>query len=117
MYLKSPFPDIPSRPVLNVHHLFFNRPDQSEWPDFTLHIDAVTGRKVKFRDFLNRVRDGATALAAPVPQGGLDIRADENELVGILSDNSSVSSFTAKKKATSASEFPFRSTSLWYTHF
>ncbi|KAG1737862.1 uncharacterized protein EDB91DRAFT_1237828 [Suillus paluster] len=82
MYYKSLFPDLPKVPESNVHHLLFNRPDQKEWPDYTLFVNVTTGQRRSFREFVERVRDGATALGTDVAQGGL-------ELVGILSENCS----------------------------
>ncbi|KAG6845061.1 hypothetical protein H0H87_001123 [Tephrocybe sp. NHM501043] len=90
MYLKSPFPDVPTSPEINAHHIFFNRPEQAEWPDYELHIDAKSGKKRTFRQFKERVQLGATALSAPNADGGLGIRAEEGEIVGIMSHNSSV---------------------------
>ncbi|KAG6864934.1 hypothetical protein C0991_006285 [Blastosporella zonata] len=89
MYLKSPFPDVPPPREINAHHIFFNRPEQAAWPDYTLHIDAKTGKKRTFRQFKERVQLGATALGAPISAGGLGIRADDGEIIGIMSHNSS----------------------------
>ncbi|KAG2362836.1 hypothetical protein BDR07DRAFT_1405854 [Suillus spraguei] len=88
MYYKSMFPDLPAVPEANVHHLFFNRPDQQAWPDYTLYVNATTGERWSFRQFVERVRDGATALGADVEQGGLGISLEKGEIVGILSENS-----------------------------
>ncbi|KAF5377817.1 hypothetical protein D9615_006732 [Tricholomella constricta] len=87
MYLKSPYPDVPAYPAFNAHHIFFGRPDQAEWPDYTLQIDAKTGKKRTFRQFVDRVRVGATALGAPISEGGLGL-SGEKEIVGIMSENS-----------------------------
>ncbi|KAG2362830.1 hypothetical protein BDR07DRAFT_1357078 [Suillus spraguei] len=87
MYHKSLFPDVPKVPESNVHHLVFNRPDQQEWPDYTLFVNMTTGQRRSFREFVERVRDGATALGADVTQGGLGLRPENGELVGILSEN------------------------------
>lgn len=87
MYHKSLFPDLPNVPESNVHHLLLNRPDQQEWPDYTLFVDAATGQRRSFRKFVERVRDGATALGADVTQGGLGLRPENGEIVGILSEN------------------------------
>lgn len=87
MYHKSPFPDLPNVPETNVHHLLLNRPDQQEWPDYTLLVDVATGQRRSFRNFVERVRDGATALGADVTQGGLGLRPENGEIVGILSEN------------------------------
>lgn len=87
MYLKSPYPDPPALPEVNSHYLFFKRPDQAQWPDYTLHIDATTGERRKYREFVKRVEDLATALGAPVSQGGLGLSAEDGEIIGIVSEN------------------------------
>jgi len=87
MYHKSLFPDPPKVPESNIHHLLFNRPDQQEWPDYTLFVNAATAQRLSFREFVERVRDGATALSADVAQGGLGLRQENGELVAILSEN------------------------------
>ncbi|KAG1742243.1 uncharacterized protein EDB91DRAFT_1236930 [Suillus paluster] len=87
MYYKSLFPDLPKVPESNVHHLLFNRPDQRERPDYTLFMNVATGQRRSFREFVKRVRDGATSLGADVAQGGLGLRPENGELVGILSEN------------------------------
>ncbi|KAG2123809.1 hypothetical protein DEU56DRAFT_828795 [Suillus clintonianus] len=87
MYYKSLYPDLPKVPESNAHHLIFNRPDQQEWPDYTLFVNVVTGKRRSFKEFVERVRDGATALGADVAQGGLGLRPENGDLVGILSEN------------------------------
>jgi len=87
MHHKSYYPDPPRVPESNVYHLIFNRPDQKEWPDYTLFVDATTDRRRSFREFVERVRDGATALGADVALGGLGIHPENEEVVGILSEN------------------------------
>ncbi|KAG2362835.1 hypothetical protein BDR07DRAFT_1484318 [Suillus spraguei] len=87
MYYKSIFPDPPEVAESNIHDLIFNRPDQREWPDYTLFINAATGQRCSFKQFIERVRDGATALGTDVAQGGLGLRPENGELVGILSDS------------------------------
>ncbi|KAG0708432.1 hypothetical protein DFH29DRAFT_870961 [Suillus ampliporus] len=87
MHYKSLFPDLPKVPESNVHHLLFNRPDQKKWPDYTLFVNVATGQRHSFREFVGRVRDGATALGADVAQGGLGLRPENGEVVGILSEN------------------------------
>ncbi|KAG1769120.1 hypothetical protein EV702DRAFT_705790 [Suillus placidus] len=89
MYYKSLFPEMPKVPESNVHHLFFNRPDQREWPDYNLFVNVATGQRLSFREFVDRVRDGATAMGADVTQGGLSLRPENGEVVGILSENCS----------------------------
>lgn len=81
------FPDLPVVPEANVHHLLFNRPDQQAWPDYTLYVNATTGKRWSFRQFVERVRDGATALGTDIEQGGLGISLEKGEIVGILSEN------------------------------
>ncbi|KAF9222994.1 acetyl-CoA synthetase-like protein [Gyrodon lividus] len=88
MYYKSLFPPVPEIPAQNVHHIIFNRPDQKAWPDYTFQVDALTGTRRSFREFLERVRDGATALGSDVNDGGLSVRPENDEIVGILSENS-----------------------------
>ncbi|KAH7915463.1 hypothetical protein BJ138DRAFT_1109674 [Hygrophoropsis aurantiaca] len=87
MYHKSLFPDIPTFPEQNVHNLLFNRPEQQSWPDYTLYVDALIGQRRSYREFLDRVRDGGTALGAPVEQGGLGLNPGGKEIVAILSEN------------------------------
>ena len=91
MYLKSPYPDVPPQPNVNAHYIFFNRPGQADWPNFTVHIDVETGEEIMYDDFLERIRDLATGLGASVNEGGLGIRAEDNEMIGIMGENSSVS--------------------------
>ncbi|KAG2125631.1 hypothetical protein BD769DRAFT_1668897 [Suillus cothurnatus] len=70
MYHKSLFPDLPKVPESNVHHLIFNRPDQQEWPDYTLFVNIATGQRRSFREFVERV-----------------LRPENGDTVGILSEN------------------------------
>ncbi|KAG1882795.1 hypothetical protein F4604DRAFT_1678288 [Suillus subluteus] len=87
MYYRSLFPNLPEVAQSNVHNLVLNRPDQREWPDYTLFVNVATGQQRSFKQFVERVRDGATALGVDVAQGGLGLRPENGELVGILSDN------------------------------
>ncbi|KAG0708431.1 hypothetical protein DFH29DRAFT_870960 [Suillus ampliporus] len=82
MYYRSP--DLPTVPEPNIHDFLFNRPEQQDWSDYTLYF---TGQRRSFREFVDRVRDGATALGADVAQGGLGLRPENGEIVGILSEN------------------------------
>ncbi|KAL0061959.1 hypothetical protein AAF712_011243 [Marasmius tenuissimus] len=86
MHYKSPFPTPPPVADINAHHVFFNRPDQAQWPDFTFHIEAETGKKRMYKEFVARVKAGITALGTPVSEGGLGI--ESGEMVGIMSENS-----------------------------
>lgn len=69
----------------------FNLPVHDPVPDYTLYIDAASGRKLSFYDFRDFVRDGATALGAPQALGGLQINAQTGDVVGILGHNCIVS--------------------------
>jgi hypothetical protein len=91
MYLKSLYPDVLSQPNVNAHYFLFNQPGQADWPNFTIHIDVKTGEEVMYYDFLERIRDLATGLGASADQGGLGIRAEDKEMIGIMGENSSVS--------------------------
>jgi hypothetical protein len=86
MILQSPLPPIPNLPFPNAHHLFLNRREQAQWEDFVLHVDGITGKTRKWSEFLDRVKRAATAFANP------DVfPREENEIVGILSENCIVS--------------------------
>ncbi|ESK94691.1 4-coumarate- ligase [Moniliophthora roreri MCA 2997] len=87
MYLKSPYPDPPPVVDLNAHYAFFHRPEQAQWSDFTFQIDAATDKKRTYKEFVGRVKAGATALSTPVADGGLGL-SSEGEMVGIMSENS-----------------------------
>lgn len=92
MYLKSLYPEIPPcPPALNVYLALAGRPDQDAWPDYTAHIEHTSGRTWSFRQLLKRINDVATALGAPISSGGLGLGPGTEEIVGIISDNSSVS--------------------------
>ncbi|KAL0947846.1 hypothetical protein HGRIS_013907 [Hohenbuehelia grisea] len=89
VYTKSFYKDPPAAPDTNFYNILFNREDQKSWPDYTLHIDARTGRRRTYRQYLERVRDGATVLRAGVSDGGLGLAGEEHgEIVGIMSENS-----------------------------
>ena len=88
MYLKSPFPDVPSTPDMNVYQLCFSRPDQADWKDYTLQISAETGERRTYHEFLDRLQLGMTALGTPVAEGGLGL--GNGEMIGIMSPNSMV---------------------------
>ncbi|KAF9781855.1 acetyl-CoA synthetase-like protein [Thelephora terrestris] len=82
MIFQSLLPPVPDLPFPNAHHLFLNRPDQSEWEDYVLHVDAITGKARRWNEFKDRVKRAATAFGNP------DLFPHrENEIVGILSEN------------------------------
>jgi hypothetical protein len=92
MYLKSLYPDLPDIPPKNFHRLLFHRQDMKAWDDYTVLIDAVTGRKRSYREFYERVMDGATALGSPISEQGLGLSGEDGEIVGILGENCMVRS-------------------------
>ena len=82
MIFQSLLPPVPDFAFPNAHHLVLNRPDQAEWEDHILHVDALTGKTRKWHEFKDRVKRGATAFRNP------DLFPyEENEIVGILSEN------------------------------
>ncbi|KAF9261192.1 acetyl-CoA synthetase-like protein [Marasmius fiardii PR-910] len=104
MYITSPYaqpPAIPTNEPLNAFDVMFNRPEQKEWKDFTLYIDSITGKTLRYSAYLKRMEDVTTALGAPVSEGGLGLGADGGaetredgtlvrpvkEMVGIMSEN------------------------------
>jgi len=87
MHYASLFPPLPQVPEQNVHHILLGRPEQQSWRNFTLQVDILTGERRSFREFLERVRDGATALETGTEHGGLEIRPENDEIVGILGEN------------------------------
>lgn len=118
MYLKSPYPDPPPLPDVNCEYIFFKRPDQAEWPNFTAHIDPETDERIMWRDFLARVEDLATGLGTSVSEGGLGLRREDGHVIGILGENSSVSVPTlrpCKQANPDRMVSPFRNISRWFT--
>jgi len=86
MVFQSLLPPVPDLPFPNAHHLFLNRPDQAEWEDYVLYVDALTGKARRWYEFKDRVKRAATAF------GNRDLFPyEENEIVGILSENCIVS--------------------------
>ena len=91
MYLKSLFPVPPPVHDVNIHHVFFNRPDQSQWPEVIIHIDIDTGRKRTFKELKERVNDAYAAFGSPLQDGGMGFGGEgTTEMIGILSENCSV---------------------------
>ncbi len=92
MHLKSLYPEIPPLPpLLNAFLVLLGRPDQDKWADYTAHVETNTGRTLSFVELRKRINDLATALGAPTSRGGLELRPGTGALIGIMSDNSSVS--------------------------
>lgn len=89
-FLKSPYPPIPPMPPLNFHTMLFERPPGNTIPkDFVVHVDGITGETRTYGEFVERVRDCATAFVAPVSVGGLGVqpRGDVREIIALFSPN------------------------------
>ncbi|CCM00166.1 uncharacterized protein FIBRA_02194 [Fibroporia radiculosa] len=86
MIFKPLYPEVSPLADQNVHDFLFNEPARTPDTDYPIHIDALTGERRTRSEFVERVRDGATALVAPSSSGGFEI--GPNEHVGILSYNS-----------------------------
>ena len=82
--LRSP---ILATPAINYYDFIFRRPELRSWPDYTLFVDATTGRRRRFRETLAHIEDCAAALTFVAEEGGLDMEPGSNEVVGILSEN------------------------------
>ncbi|KAF7364684.1 hypothetical protein MVEN_00338000 [Mycena venus] len=86
--INPPTPLLPPLPETNVYNVMFGRPGQAESPDYTIHIEERTGRKRTFKELINDIGVGATALGAKVSDGGLGLNGNSNEIIGLLGDNS-----------------------------
>ncbi|KAH9002766.1 acetyl-CoA synthetase-like protein [Lactarius hatsudake] len=86
-HIKSLRSPIPAGPAINYYDFLFRRPELRSWPDYTLFVDATTGRRRRFRETLANIEDCATALTLAADEGGLDMEPGSNEVVGILSEN------------------------------
>ncbi|KAI0252104.1 hypothetical protein BJV78DRAFT_1204755 [Lactifluus subvellereus] len=87
-YLKSLYRSLPlSTPTTNYYDWLLGRPELKAWPDYTVHIDAVTGERRGFHAVLERLEQAATALALPSSDGGLGFATGQRGVVGILSEN------------------------------
>ncbi|KAJ7893270.1 hypothetical protein B0H13DRAFT_2527619 [Mycena leptocephala] len=94
--IKSPYPPLPPLPEINVYDVLFERPDQDRagrqavWPDYTIHIEEKTGRRRTYKELVECVRWGATALGTKASDGGLGLTGDGDEMIGLLGNNSLV---------------------------
>jgi hypothetical protein len=91
LHIKSLFRSLSSStPTINYYDGLLGRPELKSWPlhwpNFTLHIDAVTGERRQVRDALEHFKRAATALATSSRDGGLGLVA-RKQVVGILSQN------------------------------
>jgi hypothetical protein len=90
MHLKSPYPDVPALPPTNIaDQCLAQRPGDA--PDYVFLVDAPSGRTRSWHEFTARVAHARTALGAPESEGGLNLRPQNGEIVGVLSPNVLVS--------------------------
>ena len=80
---KSLYPPVPALPLVNYYDFLLRRPDQDAW-DFTVYIDALTDKRMGFRELVARTEAAAIALTE------LGIVSGNNEHVAVLSENSMV---------------------------
>ncbi|KAI9464943.1 hypothetical protein BJY52DRAFT_1247353 [Lactarius psammicola] len=76
-----------SAPTVNYYDWFLGRPELNSWPNYTVHIDPVTGERRRLRFVLDRMEQAATALVSSPNDGGLGLAAGQSEIVGVLSEN------------------------------
>ncbi|KAI9443382.1 acetyl-CoA synthetase-like protein [Lactarius indigo] len=74
-------------PTVNYYDWFLGRPELKSWPNYTVHIDPVTGERRRLRFLLDRLEQAATALVSSPSDGGLGFAAGQSGIVGILSEN------------------------------
>ncbi|KAH9975616.1 hypothetical protein BJV74DRAFT_888780 [Russula compacta] len=86
-YHRSLYGLTPVGPTVNYYDFLVGRPDLQSWPDYTLFVDAMTGKRRRFRETLARIEECATALSSEGRDGGLEIEPGSKEVVGILSEN------------------------------
>ncbi|CAL1713285.1 unnamed protein product [Somion occarium] len=85
--MKSLYPPVPPIPDENHHYWMSGIRGQDNIADYVLHIDALSGRVRTRKEFNELVLDGATALGAPVAQGGLGLSGEAGDIVGVYSTN------------------------------
>ncbi|KAJ3980433.1 hypothetical protein F5890DRAFT_1541611 [Lentinula detonsa] len=118
MYLNSIFPEPQPVQDINAHDFFFGRPEQSQWPEYDLHIDIETDRKRTFKEIAERIKDAHTAFASPLKEGGMEFTSggeNSGEMVGIMSENSS--DYMVLVHALMANTTPFALISAYSTRF
>ncbi|KAI0304262.1 hypothetical protein B0F90DRAFT_1228622 [Multifurca ochricompacta] len=86
-HLKSFHSLTPVGPTVNYYDFLLGRPELKSSSDYTLFVDAMTGKKRRFRETLARIEECATALNSAKKDGGLEIKPESKEVVGILSEN------------------------------
>ncbi|KAI9451390.1 acetyl-CoA synthetase-like protein [Russula earlei] len=87
-HIRTLYPSLPpSTPTVNYYDWLLGHPELIPWPEFTLHIDGVTGEQRSARAVLERLEHAATALSLSPNDGGLGLVAGQRQRVGILSEN------------------------------
>jgi hypothetical protein len=89
-HVKDPFQSsLPlTTPTVNYYAWFLGRPELKAWPNYTLHIDPVTGERRRLRFVLDRLEHAATALVSSPSDGGFGfVAGQQSGIVGILSEN------------------------------
>jgi acyl-CoA synthetase (AMP-forming)/AMP-acid ligase II len=95
-HLKSLYPDIPPLSLnLNIWDSILGQPHQANFPDYTVHQDLETGKTYTYKELRKRVDDLAASLGRAVSEGGLGLGREKREMIGIMSDNSSVCTNTS----------------------
>lgn len=87
MVYKSLLGPLEPIPDVNAHDALFNSAHASTVPDYTVYIDAVSGKEWKKHAFQARAVRLATALVADVKDGGLGLKPNGKEIIGIFSKN------------------------------
>ncbi|KAJ3863633.1 amp dependent CoA ligase [Lentinula novae-zelandiae] len=118
MYLKSFFPDPQPVQDMNAHDFFFGRPEQSQWPEYNIHIDIETDRKRTFKEVEERIKNAYMAFGSSLKDGGMEFSSggqESGEVVGIMSENSS--DYMVLVHALIANTTPFALISAYSTRF
>ncbi|KAF8830832.1 hypothetical protein HHX47_DHR2001024 [Lentinula edodes] len=118
MYLKSFFPDPQPVQDINAHDFFFGRPEQSQWPEYNIHIDIETDRKRTFKEVEERIKNAYMAFGSSLKDGGMEFGSggqESGEVVGIMSENSS--DYMVLVHALIANTTPFALISAYFTRF
>lgn len=90
-HLKALWPELPPLPDrMNIYETIIGQPQHDEWPDFTVHLEEETGKTRTFKELKKDIDNLATTLAGPMASGGLGLKEEDGERIGIMSDNSSV---------------------------
>ncbi|KIK66757.1 hypothetical protein GYMLUDRAFT_912136 [Collybiopsis luxurians FD-317 M1] len=87
MIYESYYPEPPAIPDQNsvLHYLY--REDQKNWSNYTLYVEANTGRRISFFEYKEHVENAITALGGAVSHGGLGLN-EKTDIVGIVGENS-----------------------------